>query len=134
MQLCQRRLKPYIWPLQLYCMLNAVDDVAFVAFVHWSVARGSVPFVGPNGSGGSVSVVLIDSCDSFAGGFCTSCAETTEKLRKASLTAIRKYILDVIEQPARLSNSELRVHLRQRGSLQKYMWDVRGPHARINRL
>ena len=81
MQLCQRRLKPYIWPLQLYSMLNAVDDVAFVAFVHWSVARGSIPVVGPNRSGGSgsVSVVLADSCDSFAGGFCTSCAETTEK-------------------------------------------------------
>ena len=91
-QLCQRRLKPYIWPLQPYSVLTAVNDVAFVAFVHWSVARGSIPFVGPNRSGGSVSVVLADSCDNFAGGFCTSCAETTEKPRIASSTAIRKYI------------------------------------------
>ena len=127
MQLCQRRLKPHILPLQLYSMLSAADDVAFVAFVHWSVARGSVPFVGPNRSGGSVSVVLVDSCDTFGGGFCTSCAETTEKLRKVSLTAMRKYILDVIEQRAQ-------DHLREWGSLQKYIWDARGPHARINRL
>lgn len=106
-------------------MFNAADDVAFVAFVHWSVTRGSVPFMGPNRSGGSVSVVLVDSCDSSAGGFCTSCAETTEKLRIVSLTAIRKDILDVIKQACKVI---------EWGSLQKYMWDVWGPHARINRL
>ena len=110
--------------------MPSAASVSFVAFVHWSEARGFVSFIGDRRSGGDAVVFggLVDSWET-AGGFWTSCADAGRMPRKMMLTAIRRDILNVFELQAYQTASSLRAS-RENGEAFSRLCGIRGASTR----